>query len=195
MGIRMATAADTAALLAIYGQYIDTSITFEYTLPTEAEFAARITGILEIYPYLVWEEDGQILGYAYAHRHMERAAYQWNAELSVYLDRAVRRRGLGQRVSGALMELLTMQGVLTAHALVTSPNPASQALHTAMGFRLLAVQDRAGYKNGDWHDVLWYVRELSPRGASPLPPVPLDTLQRPQVEAVLADFSGPLERP
>src|SRR5699024_9509596 len=70
MGIRMATAADTAALLAIYGQYIDTSITFEYTLPTEAEFAARITGILEIYPYLVWEEDGQILGYAYAHRHM-----------------------------------------------------------------------------------------------------------------------------
>ena len=68
------------------------------------------------YPYLVWQEDGKILGYAYAHRHMERAAYQWNAELSVYLDRAARGRGLGRRLYGALMELLTMQGVLSAHA-------------------------------------------------------------------------------
>lgn len=194
MGIRMATAADTAALLAIYGQYIDTSITFEYTLPTQAEFTARITGILAEYPYLVWEEDGQILGYAYAHRHMERAAYQWNAELSVYLDRAARRRGLGRRLYGALMELLTMQGVLTVHALVTSPNPASQALHTAMGFHLVAVHRLAGFKAGEWHDVLWYEKVLSPREMSPLPPVPLGTLPRPQVEAVLAAFSGPSER-
>ena len=162
MGIRMATTADTAELLAIYGQYIDTSITFEYTLPTQVEFATRIAGILAAYPYLVWQEDGKILGYAYAHRHMERAAYQWNAELSVYLDRAARGRGLGRRLYGALMELLTMQGVLSAHALVTSPNPASQALHQSMGFGLTAVQRLAGYKNGAWHDVLWYEKELAP---------------------------------
>ncbi len=93
MGIRMATAADTAELLAIYGQYIDTPITFEYELPTQAEFSARIAGILAEYPYLVWEEDGRILGYGYAHRHMERAAYQWNAELSVYLDRSPEDKG------------------------------------------------------------------------------------------------------
>lgn len=195
MILRFVTPQDCPALLDIYAQYIDTGVTFEYDLPTREEFTARISGICRDYPYLVCQEGDRVLGYAYAHRVWERAAYQWNAELSVYLDRAVRRRGLGQRLYGALMELLTMQGVLTAHALVTSPNPASQALHTAMGFRLLAVQDRAGYKNGDWHDVLWYVRELSPRGASPLPPVPLDTLPLPRVEAVLADFSGPLERP
>ena len=192
MGIRMATAADAAELLAIYGQYIDTSITFEYTLPTLAEFTDRITGILGEYPYLVWEEDGRILGYAYAHRHMERAAYQWNAELSVYLDCSARRRGLGRRLYGALMELLTMQGVLTAHALVTSPNPASQALHEAMGFSLLAVHRLAGFKAGAWHDVLWYEKVLSPRAPDPVPPVPCSALPKERVEAVLEAFSAPL---
>lgn len=189
MGIRMATAADAAELLAIYNQYIDTSITFEYTLPTEAEFRARITGILGEYPYLVWQEDGRILGYAYAHRHMERAAYQWNAELSVYLDRAARHRGLGRRLYGALMELLRMQGILTAHALVTSPNPDSQALHEAMGFHLAATHRLAGFKAGDWHDVLWYEKELAPRKMNPAPPVPLRALRQTQVAAVLEAFS------
>lgn len=192
MGICMATAADAADLLAIYGQYIDTSITFEYTLPTEAEFTARITGILREYPYLVWQEEGKILGYAYAHRHMERAAYQWNAELSVYLDRTARGRGLGRRLYGAVMELLAMQGVLTAHALVTSPNPASQALHESMGFHLTAVHRLAGFKAGQWHDVLWYEKVLSPREPDPVPPRPLPALPQPQVGAVLEAFSAPL---
>lgn len=195
MGIRMATTADTAELLAIYGQYIDTPITFEYTLPTQVEFATRIAGILAAYPYLVWQEDGKILGYAYAHRHMERAAYQWNAELSVYLDRAARGRGLGRRLYGALMELLTMQGVLSAHALVTSPNPASQALHQSMGFGLTAVQRLAGYKNGAWHDVLWYEKELAPRGPEPAAPVPLSALPQSQVATVLEAYSVPNGKP
>ena len=189
MGIRMATTGDTAKLLAIYSQYIDTSITIEYTLPSLEEFAARISGVLAEYPYLVWQEDGRILGYAYAHRHMERAAYQWNAELSVYLDRSARHRGLGRRLYGALMELLRLQGVLTAHALVTSPNPDSQALHEAMGFHLAAVHRLAGFKAGDWHDVLWYERELAPRKMNPAPPVPLGVLPQAQVAAVLEAFS------
>lgn len=190
MGIRMATVADTAKLLAIYGQYIDTPITFEYELPTQAEFSARIAGILEEYPYLVWEEDGRILGYGYAHRHMERAAYQWNAELSLYLDRDARGKGLGRRMYGALLELLKMQGVLTAHALVTDPNPASQALSVSMGLHKTAVHRKAGYKNGAWWDVLWYEKELAPRGKEPTPPVALSTLPPEQVQAVLDAFSG-----
>lgn len=190
MGIRMATVADTAKLLAIYGQYIDTPITFEYEIPTQAEFSARIAGILAEYPYLVWEEDGRILGYGYAHRHMERAAYQWNAELSLYLDRDARGKGLGRRMYGALLELLKMQGVLTAHALVTDPNPASQALSVSMGLHKTAVHRKAGYKNGAWCDVLWYEKELAPRGKDPTPPVALNTLPPEQVQAVLDAFSG-----
>ena len=85
--IRFAAPDDAAALLRIYAQYIETPITFEYTLPSEEEFARRIRDIQAVYPYLVYIEDGEVLGYAYAHRFQERAAYQWGAELSVYLDR------------------------------------------------------------------------------------------------------------
>ena len=80
MNVRWARPQDSAALLRIYAQYIDTPVTFEYTLPSENEFAARIGAISAEYPYLVCEEDGETLGYAYAHRQAEREAYQWNAE-------------------------------------------------------------------------------------------------------------------
>ena len=104
---------DGAALLAIYGEYIDTAITFEYTLPTQEEFDRRIETISADYPYLVAREGERPVGYAYAHRQMERAAYQWNAELSVYLDRATVSRGLGKRLYGALMEILRLQQIRT----------------------------------------------------------------------------------
>ena len=77
--IRFAAPDDAAALLRIYAQYIETPITFEYTLPSEEEFARRIRDIQAVYPYLVYIEDGEVLGYAYAHRFQERAAYQWGA--------------------------------------------------------------------------------------------------------------------
>ena len=90
----MATAADTKAILDIYAPYIEhTNVTFEYVVPTEAEFAGRIEEILEKYPYLVYEEDGVIGGYAYAHQFMVRAASQWGAELSVYLAPAFQKKG------------------------------------------------------------------------------------------------------
>ena len=85
MALRLATPMDAPALVGIYGQYIHTPITFEYELPSPREFQARITHTLEGYPYLVWEENGIPVGYAYAHRFKERAAYQWGAELSVYV--------------------------------------------------------------------------------------------------------------
>ena len=194
--LQVAGDGDVFPMLAIYAPYVrDTAITFEYKVPTAAEFGARLHHVLPEYPWLVCRAPGQVLGYAYAHRHMERAAYQWNAELSVYLDRAARGRGLGRRLYGALMELLTMQGVLSAHALVTSPNPASQALHQSMGFGLTAVQRLAGYKNGAWHDVLWYEKELAPRGPEPAAPVPLSALPQSQVAAVLEAYSGPNGKP
>ena len=74
---RFAAPADSAALLKIYGEYLDTPITFECALPSEAEFAGRIAAVGREYPYLVCLEKGRIVGYAYAHRQAERAAYQW----------------------------------------------------------------------------------------------------------------------
>ena len=121
MQLRFADPRDTAACLAIYAQYIDTSITFETALPSEDEFAGRIRAYGAVYPWLVAEENGEILAYAYAHRAQERAAYDWNAELSVYVSKDAAGRGLGTRLYRALLALLKEQGVRTAYGVVTMP--------------------------------------------------------------------------
>lgn len=109
MNLRFADEHDAAACLAIYAQYIDTSITFETALPSEDEFAGRIRSYGAVYPWLIAEEDGEILAYAYAHRAQERAAYDWNAELSVYVSKNAAGRGLGTRLYRALLALLKEQ--------------------------------------------------------------------------------------
>lgn len=126
---------------------------------TEQAFADRIHRIVQEYPYLVWEDDsGRVLGYAYAHRQMERAAYQWNAELSIYLDRAHTSQGWGKKMYLALMDLLALQGVKTVYGGVTIPNEKSERLHACLGFQRLGTYHNTGYKCGRWHDVAWFER-------------------------------------
>ena len=167
MKIRFATVYDTNALLEIYNQYIDTTITFEYTLPTSQEFAKRITDISKDYPYLVCEDKGKIIGYAYAHRHMEREAYQWNAELSIYLDKNCTSKGLGRKLYTILMDILKLQGIKTVYGCVTSPNEKSERLHEAMGFRTIGIYSNAGYKCGKWQNVKWFEKEIAPYELEP----------------------------
>ena len=168
--VRFATEADGPALLAVYAQYIDTSITFEYTLPTAEEFAGRIRDISKVYPYLVLERDGAPVGYAYAHRSREREAYDWVAELSIYLDRTATGQGLGKRLYSLLIDLLAMQGLKTAMGCVTVPNAASEAMHAALGFTRVGLSPNAGYKAGAWRDVSWFEKAL---GSYDVPPAPL----------------------
>ena len=189
MALRLARREDAPALLAIYGQYINTPVTLEYQLPDEAEFARRISAVLARYPYLVWEEEGALLGYAYAHPEQSRAGYQWNAELSIYLDRAAVGRGLGRRLLGALLDLLTAQGVRTVYSAVTRPNPASEGLHRAFGFHALGVHRNTGYKNGAWVDVAWFDRALSSYSPNPAPVLPLPRLDRRVLEDILTAHS------
>ena len=144
MQLRFAVPSDAGALLRIYDEYINTSITFEYALPGEAEFAARIAGISAEYPYLALFDGGVPAAYAYAHRAQARAAYGWNAELSIYIAQAYAGHGLGRLLYEALMELLRRQGVKTVYGVVTSPNPASEALHRALGFHVAARFHDAG---------------------------------------------------
>ncbi len=167
--LRFAVPGDAGALLAIYAQYIDTSITFEYTLPPEAEFRARIESISQKYPYLVHETDGVIDGYAYAHPYRERAAYQWGAELSVYVNRDAHGRGIGTRLYAALMELLKLQGVRAVYGVVTQPNEKSGRLHTSLGFTPAGTVHRAGFKAGRWHDVTTYEKLLTEGDDPPAP--------------------------
>lgn len=185
MKLRFATPGDAQALLDIYARYIDTPITFEYELPSREEFARRISSTLERYPYLVAEEEGKALGYAYAHPERERAAYQWNTELSVYLAPEAVGRGIGTALYTALMELLRLQGAKTAYGVVTAPNPASEGLHRSLGFRLLGVHRNTGFKNGVWYDVLWFEKSLADYEADPKPVVPVGRLSEQEICRIL----------
>ena len=167
--LRIAGGRDAEALLAIYAAYIDTPITFEYALPSAAEFRARIESVSGTYPYLVRESGGVIEGYAYAHRYRERAAYQWGAELSVYVDRHAHGRGLGTKLYTALLDLLRLQGVRTVYGVVTQPNEKSGRLHTAMGFTVAGIVHAAGYKNGAWHDVTTFEKLIGGFDGTPEP--------------------------
>ncbi len=162
MKVRFAVPDDAQALLRIYAQYMETPITFEYVLPSLGEFSERIAAISAWYPYLVCEEDNTLVGYACAHRHGEREAYQWGAELSVYLDRDYTSKGLGKMMYRMLIDMLKAQGIRTVYGAVTAPNIKSEALHNALGFCVLGVYHNAGYKKGRWHDVVWYEKQIAP---------------------------------
>jgi len=185
MAIRFGTPDDGPELLKIYAQYIDTPVTFEYALPTEEEFSKRIADISGFYPYLVCEENSRIIGYAYAHRHMEREAYQWNAELSVYLDPSFTSKGLGKKLYAIVIEMLKLQGIKTVYGGVTLPNEKSEALHKALGFMVLGTYHNAGYKDGKWHDVAWFERAIAEHDASPRPVVSINSVPREQLNKII----------
>ena len=185
MHLRFAEPKDSAVLLDIYNVYINTPITFETVPPSEEEFARRIRDFSSFYPYLLWEENGKIGGYAYAHQLWSRAAYQWNAELSVYLHPDFTGRGIGRRLYSALLELLRLQGILTAYGIVTLPNAASEGLHRSLGFETSAVYSAAGYKCDTWLDVAWFRKDLAAHAFSPAAPCPIHALSPAVVHNVL----------
>lgn len=154
--IRFASESDVPAMLAIYAPYVrDTAYTFEYTVPTEAEFTARLRSYTRQCPWLVWEEDGAVAGYAYGSLPFERAAYAWCAEVSVYLAPEVRGRGIGRKLYTALEAILWAQGYRVIYALITSENRVSLAFHEKMGYRTAAEFPGCGLKFGRWLGVIW----------------------------------------
>lgn len=154
--IRLATAADIPAILEIYGPYVETTgYSFEYTVPTAEEFAERFAHHTAFCPWLVWEEDARVLGYAYAAPAFQRAAYSWCAEISVYLSPTIQGRGIGKRLYGVLEQLVFCQGYEVIYALVTSENTASLAFHRALGYREIAEFPYCGIKFGRRLGVIW----------------------------------------
>jgi phosphinothricin acetyltransferase len=176
MKFRIATPADVPSMLAIYGPYVtETAYSFEYEVPSEENFAGRLFHIGASFPWLVCEDDGVILGYAYAAAAFERAAYMWDADLSVYLAPAAHRRGIGRAFYAILEDILAQQGYHNIYALVSGANEISTAFHRALGYELMSVMPKTGYKLGKWHDMLWFHKRLCPPDAptgAPLPFVP-----------------------
>jgi phosphinothricin acetyltransferase len=186
--VRLATPSDGAACAAIYAPYVEaTSISFEVVAPSADEMAARIARTIERTPWVVVEVEGVVRAYAYGTRHRERAAYDRTVETTVYVDGAFAGRGLGRRAMAAVIRVLRLQGAHLAVAGITRPNPASEGLHAALGFRLVGSFEAIGYKFGAWHGVTWYELELGPRADEPAPFVPLAELAgTPALEAALA---------
>jgi len=159
--IRPATTADAACLLEIYRPYVEgTAVSFETETPSVQAFAARIDKALNGWAWLVAEQDGQCVGYAYGSLHRERAAYRWSVETSAYVRAGWHGRGLGQALYRALFNELAERGYCNALAVVVLPNPASLALHRSVGFEEVGVIKRGGHKFKRWHDVMWLQRVL-----------------------------------
>lgn len=159
--IRIARAEDVPAMLAIYAPYIlTTTYTFEYEVPSQEEFALRFRTITQQFPWLVWEEEGQILGYAYGSLPFERAAYRWCAEDSVYLAPEARGRGIGSALLQALEGLLKLQGYHRVYAIITVENRTSLDFHRRHGYRQVGHFPDCGYKFGRWLGVTWLDKAL-----------------------------------
>ncbi|SEO45420.1 GNAT family N-acetyltransferase [Trujillonella endophytica] len=168
--IRDATAADALRCAEIYAPYVTGSaVSFEAQPPGAEEMAARIAAAQAAHAWLVAEDAGAVVGYAYAGTWMTRAAYRWSCTVSVYLEPGRRRTGAGRALYGALFARLADRGYRTALAGVTLPNPASEGLHGALGFAPVGVFRAVGFKDGDWRDVAWFQRPLTGDDGPPAP--------------------------
>ena len=163
MIIRSATPDDAAEILDIYAPYVrDTAITFEYDVPSLDEFRQRIAGTLLKYPYLAAVYNGRIVGYAYAGPFKTRAAYDWAAELTIYLAPSAQGKGVGRMLYAALEEALRKMGILNLYACIGYPHIEDEYLtrnsaefHAHLGFEKVGEFHRCGFKFGRWYDMIW----------------------------------------
>lgn len=170
--IRVATEDDAGEIAAIYAPVVrETIISFETEPPSPEEMRQRIVNTLGHFPWLVYERDGRVAGYAYAATHRSRSAYQWCVDVSAYVHVDERRSGIGRALYISLNSLLALQGYYNAYAGIALPNPASVSLHESIGFRPIGIYRETGYKLGAWHDVGWWQLALREREANPSPPI------------------------
>ena len=167
--IRVATIQDAKELSTIYAPYVEnTAITFEYAVPTVAEFERRMGRVLEKYPYLVAERNGKIAGYAYAGAFNTRAAYDWAAEATVYVRQDQKHLGIGRELYEALEKVLALQNILNLNACIAYPEVEDEYLtqnsvgfHAHLGYRLVGEFHQCGYKFGRWYSMVWMEKHLS----------------------------------
>jgi phosphinothricin acetyltransferase len=168
---------DAAAMAAIYAPSVERGIaSFEEQAPDAREMAGRVRMVLARTPWLVAEREGRVIGYAYAGPHHQRAGYRWSVNISVYVDADHQGGGVGRGLYAELLDWLRRQGYLNVYAGITLPNPASVALHKAIGMRQIAVYERIGFKHGVWHDVAWFWLRLAEPDGAPPEPIPLPEL-------------------
>lgn len=160
--IRFAAKKDSEAILGIYAPYIEkTAITFEYEVPSLLEFSGKIAEIQKKYPWIVYEEEGKILGYAYGGPEYTRAAYQWTVETSVYVSEEARGKGIGTALYKKILDILQKQNFCVCYVLINDDNEASIKMHEKLGFIQNGFRKNCGYKFGKWHSVVFLKNNLT----------------------------------
>lgn len=159
--IRTATIQDAAKILEIYSPFVkDTPVSFETEVPSIQEMQNRISETTEKFPWLVYEKEGQVTGYAYANPHRSRCAYAWSVEVTLYMDPRFQRLGIGKKLYEKLFELLREQGAVNVFAGITLPNEASIGIHEALGFQKIGQFKDIGFKLGKWWNTGWWQLQL-----------------------------------
>ena len=178
--LRLVESGDAAQIAAIYAPFcLETAVSFEMTAPGEATMRERISTLVQRYPWLVAVSGtGDVLGYAYAGKHRERAAYRWSVDFTAYLAPEAKRRGIGTELYRALVRICQSLGYYRAFAGITLPNEASVRLHEKIGFRPIGVYRRVGFKLGRWHDVGWWNLDLLPEEDAPREPRSIGEIAR-----------------
>ncbi len=176
---RVARPEDAPKLLEIYAWYVENStVTFEYEVPTVAEFESRIRRTLSRYPYLVAERDGELLGYAYAAPFRERVAYSWCCEASVYVRRDMHRLGIGRMLYQELERILRLQNASSMDACISYPNKDSIKFHSSLDFERVARFSKCAFKMGKWVDIVWMQKILHESDTPPAPFIPFPELKQ-----------------
>ena len=180
MIIRLADVRDADEMLEIYAPYVEqTAVTFEYEVPAVEDFAKRVARVQQRYPWLVAEQADEIIGYAYASAFHERPAYDWSAEVSVYVRQDCRGLGVGKSLYQMLEQMLALQGILNMNACIACGEAEDEHLtdsslrfHEKMGFSLVGRFHQCGYKFRRWYDVVWMEKAIGDHSV-PAEPVKL----------------------
>lgn len=183
---------DGAGVAEVYRHGVEDSVaSFETVAPGGDEMAERMSRVLRHTPWLVAVDGDDVVGYAYASRHHERAAYRWSVEVSAYVHPAWQRQGVGKRLYVPLFDAMRAQGFVNVYAGMTLPNEGSFRLHRSFGMEEVGVYRDVGYKFGRWHDVAWYGMRLQGPADPPREPVLLPAfLSSPEGQAWLTRMAG-----
>lgn len=168
--VRAAELGDARRLSEIYEPYVlHTTVSYEYDPVSPEEFASRMKGIMEKYPYLVAEDEGKVVGFAYASPYHSRRAYDWSCELSVYVEEGCLGGGIGTLLYEKLLAVLREMNFCVAYSVIDIPNDASMALHRKFGFQKVGVFPDIAFKQGRWLTIAVLEKRLRNLPEVPLP--------------------------
>lgn len=184
MLIRRALPEDSNAISAIYGHYIrHTEFTFDIEPVGSEDFSARILAAASNHAFIVAQDEKEILGYAFTSPYKSKRAYQWTAEIGIYLSADLLSRGTGKMLYGALLNLAQCQNYTTLLAGITTPNQRSEKLHAHFGFSPCFTLDNIGFKGGQWRQVIWWRKDFTSFDTPPVPIRALDSFSQEELKS------------